>query len=154
MKSLSKLVVCLCGLYSLHVFSDVESAVSEQPVTAVIAISVGNFASQEGNLFVSVYADKESWLSENKVIKQRFVIAESISDGVIKTTIELPLGEYAFTVFHDENDNDKLDANFIGIPKEPGIISNNAKGSFGPPKYKDAKFELTAEGIQQNLQFK
>ena len=35
-----------------------------------------------------------------------------------------------------------MDTNFLGIPKEPIGISNNAKGFMGPPKYKDAKFEL------------
>ena len=46
--------------------------------------------------------------------------------------------------FYDKNGNGKLDTNFLGIPKEPTAMSNNAKGSFGPPKFKDAKFTLTA----------
>jgi uncharacterized protein (DUF2141 family) len=55
---------------------------------------------------------------------------------------ELPLGTYAVTVYHDVNDNQKLDTNWIGIPKEPVAVSNNAKGRLGPPKWKDATFEL------------
>ena len=43
---------------------------------------------------------------------------------------------------HDVNDNQKLDTNWIGIPKEPVAISNNARGRLGPPKWKDAMFEL------------
>jgi len=54
----------------------------------------------------------------------------------------VPLGTYAVTVYHDVNDNQKLDTNWIGIPKEPVAISNNAKGRLGPPKWKDASFEL------------
>ena len=120
--------------------------------TAVLKITVGNFASQDGNVFFNVYS-KDNWLSETKVAKQRYVIKEAIKDGVVTTSIELPVGEYAFSVFHDENANDKLDANWIGIPKEPGVLSNNAKASFGPPKYEDAKFQLTASGVEQQLLF-
>ena len=49
-------------------------------------------------------------------------------------------GEYAISVYHDENNNQNMDTNFLGIPKEGVGASNNAKGHFGPPEYKDAKF--------------
>ena len=48
-------------------------------------------------------------------------------------------------MFHDENANGKIDRNFVGIPKEGYGTSNDAKGFMGPPKYEDAKFELTAD---------
>jgi uncharacterized protein (DUF2141 family) len=51
-------------------------------------------------------------------------------------------GTYAISVFHDENSNDKLDTNVMGIPKERFACSNNAKGFMGPPKWDDAKFEV------------
>jgi uncharacterized protein (DUF2141 family) len=53
------------------------------------------------------------------------------------------LGTYAISAFHDENNDKKVNSNFIGIPKEGIGVSNNAKGSFGPPKFDDAKFEFT-----------
>ena len=49
-------------------------------------------------------------------------------------------GEYAVSVFHDENKNKIMDTNWMGIPKEGVSASNNARGHMGPPKYKDAKF--------------
>ena len=52
------------------------------------------------------------------------------------------LGEFAASVFLDKNKNGKLDTNAIGSPKEPWGVSQNAKAKrFGPPLYKDAKFE-------------
>lgn len=52
------------------------------------------------------------------------------------------LGEYAASVFLDLNLNGKLDTNAIGSPSEPWGVSQNAKAKrFGPPLYKDAKFE-------------
>ena len=58
---------------------------------------------------------------------------------------EIPEGEYAIAVFHDENTNGKLDTNFLGIPKEQYGFSNHAKGQMKPPKFEDAKFKLTNE---------
>mgnify|MGYP005997300017 FL=1 len=40
-----------------------------------------------------------------------------------------------------------MDTNFLGIPKEPIGMSNNAKGFMGPPKYKDAKFNVTKDVV-------
>lgn len=39
---------------------------------------------------------------------------------------------YAIQYFHDENANNILDKNFIGIPKEGCGFSNDAFGKFGP----------------------
>lgn len=50
-------------------------------------------------------------------------------------------GVYGISAFHDENSNDKLDTNLIGIPTEDWCTSRNAKGVFGPPSFSDAKFD-------------
>ena len=125
----------------------------EPTQSAILAIAVSNFKNEKGKLFISVYANKEDWLGENKVMTQDLVIGDAIVDGVIELQLELPIGEYALSVFHDKNSNDKLDANFIGIPKEPAVVSNNAPARFGPPKYKDAKFLLDSDGARQDLEF-
>ena len=53
-------------------------------------------------------------------------------------------GEYALLVYCDENNNDRIDKNFIGIPTEPLGFSNQYQPK-GPPSYKRAVFVL-AEG--------
>lgn len=51
------------------------------------------------------------------------------------------LGEYAASVFVDENRNGKLDTDAIGSPSEPWGVSKDAKAKrFGPPIFKEAKF--------------
>jgi uncharacterized protein (DUF2141 family) len=63
----------------------------------------------------------------------------------------VPYGTYAFTVYQDMNANRKLDTNFIGIPKEPVGVSKNARGRFGPPRWKDANFELNQPVVEMNV---
>lgn len=54
-------------------------------------------------------------------------------------------GKYAFKYFHDQNQNNELDTNWIGIPVEGFGFSNNAKGRFGPPSHEKMIFELNGE---------
>ena len=52
------------------------------------------------------------------------------------------LGEYAASVFLDTNGDGKLDTNAVGSAKEPWGVSHNIQSKrFGPPLYKDAKFD-------------
>jgi len=55
----------------------------------------------------------------------------------------VPKGVYGISAFHDENINGKLDTNFIGLPTEDYCASRDARGSFGPPSFSDAKFSYT-----------
>ena len=51
-------------------------------------------------------------------------------------------GEFAVSMFHDENANYTLDRNFLGVPKEGWGTSRDAKANFGPPSYSDARVML------------
>ena len=57
-------------------------------------------------------------------------------EGKIVVVFEnVPVGSYALSVIHDENENFELDSNFFGIPKEGFGFGNDAMGSFGPPSF-------------------
>ncbi len=43
-------------------------------------------------------------------------------------------------VYHDVNNNEELDKNFVGIPKEPYGFSG--KNGFGSPYFDRVKFQL------------
>ena len=66
--------------------------------------------------------------------------------------MNVPDGVYAVSVFHDENMNQKLDKNFMGVPKEGYGASNNPKKKLGPPNFSETKFQLN--GTQQSLEIK
>ena len=65
-----------------------------------------------------------------------------IKNGKASYTIkDILSGTHAITILHDENGNKKMDTNFLGIPKEGYVVSNNVRRSLiGPPKYEEAKF--------------
>lgn len=61
-------------------------------------------------------------------------------------------GVYAVSIFHDENRNQKLDKNLLGIPREGYGASNNPKKKMGPPNFEETKFQLS--GQAQSLEIK
>jgi len=60
-------------------------------------------------------------------------------------------GRYAVALWQDVDGDQKLDTNFLGIPREPVGSSNNAKGSFGPPKFRDAAFDYRPPFLKQTI---
>jgi len=63
----------------------------------------------------------------------------------IITIDNLPASKYAVRYIHDENSNDKLDTNWMGIPSEGYGFSNNAYGSFGPKSFDEWLFEVKSD---------
>jgi uncharacterized protein (DUF2141 family) len=108
-----------------------------------LTINISGLNSNKGSLLVAVYDQKEAFLKK-QLISNTVKIENKKS---IITFRNLPKGEYAVSFVHDKNDNKKMDTNFFGVPKEEYGCSNNAKGFMGPPKYDDAKFQLTADKI-------
>ena len=102
----------------------------------------------EAKLFVALYDSEINFLK--KTIQGTIV---TVNNGNATAVFEnLKPGIYAISSFLDKNNNGKLDTNFMHIPKEPTAMSNNAKGSFGPPKFKDAKFNV--QDVQTTIRIK
>lgn len=55
---------------------------------------------------------------------------------------DLPPGNYAVSVFHDENGDGTLTANPFGMPIEPYGFSRDTAGHMGPPSFSDASISL------------
>jgi uncharacterized protein (DUF2141 family) len=65
--------------------------------------------------------------------------------------VALPAGQYALSVFHDENLNEKLDKNLMGIPKEGYGASNNPGRKMRAPTFEEAHFSHQTD---QSLEIK
>ena len=69
-----------------------------------------------------------------------------ISD--LKCTVvfkDLESAQYAIRYIHDEDSNDEMDTNFLGIPKEGFGFSNDAMGKFGPKDFSEWLFDLQGD---------
>ena len=107
-------------------------SVNAQELTLVVDIT--NFKNDLGTANVSLQD------SNKRNVKQANVAIENNSAQA--TFTNLSDGKYAVKVFHDENNNEKLDRGLLGIPVEEWGASNNPKRGFGPPKFRSMLFEL------------
>ena len=114
---------------------------------ANLRVVATNVKSDKGRLFVWVYDKKDDWLSDRDRTQKSVVIAGNRVNDTVTVELLLPEGEYALSIFQDENDNGKLESNFIGLPKEPAGLSNNLRPKFGPPKFKNAAFAVTVGAL-------
>jgi len=106
--------------------------------TSELVIHITGFENSNGVAKVAIVNSKTNYNAETPFKGFNFTI---INNEVIKT-INLPFGEYAVKVYHDENGNNELDTRIFGIPIERYGFSNNARGTFGPPEYEDVLFKL------------
>jgi len=127
------------------------AVLSEADDGSMLRVELTGLQNAEGNLYIAVYNSDDTWLGDDTVLEQQVVIADSRDGELVSAELQLPPGEYALSIFYDSNDNGELDTNFIGIPKEPVALSNNARPRFGPPKYKDAVFTLGEEPLTQRI---
>lgn len=112
---------------------------------AQLNITFSDVESTKGKLVLSIYTSESSFKSKEALLKSTIPLN---GQKLEYKNQNLQPGYYMITVFHDLNDNNKFDRNFMGIPKEPYGVSNNAKEKFGPPKYENARFYYDGNSLK------
>lgn len=104
---------------------------------ARIEVELRNLQPVSGTVRVALY-------EESQFMKKPLRgFAKPVTDQqMILVFDNLPEGDYAISVYHDVNNNGRLDYNVLGIPREPVGFSNDARGRFGPPDFQSAKFNV------------
>ena len=103
-----------------------------------LIVKVEGLKSTTGNLVVGVYQSSPDFLK--KEFTSATIPVESRNQQF--TLSGMPGGSYAIAIYHDENEDGKLTANFMGLPKEGYAFSNNARGLVGPPDFNKAAIKL------------
>ena len=106
-----------------------------------LTIEVASFENTKGVLRVCITDKKDDFLKSCTFSKTVVV-----KDEVVSLKIEnMEKGNYAVSVYHDENNNDILETTgLFGIPIEPYGFSNNPSMIFGP-SYKKSVFKMTSD---------
>ena len=132
---LSFIIIILSGFF----LNQVRARESEKELLS-LKVHLKNIKSNKGKIYIAVFDSEENFMK--KLLEDIAVPVSSTGD--MQVELKLPVGEYAISIFHDTNDNGKLNTNFMGIPKEPYGFSNNPNTSFGPPNFKKTSFEISA----------
>jgi uncharacterized protein (DUF2141 family) len=123
------------------IFCGAALVAASQAGAADLTIHIDDVKAGGGPVMVAIYHSADAFLKAPVGNASR--AAGNAGAIVLK---DLPVGEYAFAVFHDANSNGKMDRNLFGIPTEDYAFSNNALGKMGPPSFAQARFTLPADG--------
>lgn len=108
--------------------------------SSTINVEISHIKNQKGSLVIGLYNIEETFPIKTEEYRSLILDANAtILKGQFKN---IPNGTYAIALFHDENSNEIMDKNFLGIPKEGYGFSNNVKAIFSAPSFDEAKFEL------------
>jgi len=113
------------------------------PNCGKLHIEITNLRNQQGHVLVSLFAEegKKGFPEEAAQAYRKAKVPIENLKAVVDFE-NLPYGTYAVAVMHDENDNGKMDKNFLGVPIEGFAFSNNVRPVFGAPSFQKAAFEL------------
>jgi uncharacterized protein (DUF2141 family) len=122
-------------LFSIALIS--QSEASAETVT----VRVTGFKGNVGKLDIMIWKEAAGFPTQpEKAVARKSVTVAAPQMEVSFTG--LPKGRYAVAAYQDLNSNGSLDRSLLGWPTEPVGASNGATGMVGPPKFKDAAFEL------------
>lgn len=107
-----------------------------------LTVTITDIREAQGSLMVAVVNSDAGWNNQEKPVAAQ-KIAAAKGEMTFKFA-NLPAGQYAVQVMHDQNDNDKLDSNFLGIPSEGYGFSNNPN-VMRRAHFDEARFEVGNE---------
>ncbi len=103
-------------------------------------LEIKNVNSNKGHIIVGMCATENEFLEKDVC---RYLFSMPAAKGTIVKNLKIVKGSYAIFVYHDENDNERLDTAMFGKPTEYYGFSNNKFGPYGTkPEYKDALIKI------------
>ena len=137
MKLYLHILIILNFLFLNLIFSQEETTkfyITELRGDISLEMEINNLESNKGPIYIRILDE-----NENPVIVGTSPVINYSSEISFDSIFP---GKYAIQFFHDENKNQKMDFNLIGIPKEKFGSSNDVKPILGPPKFEKMLFEI------------
>ncbi len=116
-----------------------------------LVINITGFESDNGVASIGIADSEENYENGDNFRGVHAPIKAKLSQFIVE---DIEFGNYVVKVYHDENNNGKLDKAMFGIPTEAYGFSNDARGKFGPPKYSEAVFQFNSSGQEIFIKIK
>ena len=121
-------------------------AAATPAVAAPLTVDLAGVRSAPGRLFVSVQT-REQFMQDRGSAGS---VTPAPKAGSHRFVYELPAGEYAVSVWHDDNDNGKFDASDKHVPLDGWALSNGDKLR-GEPTFDQVKTTVAAAPVGVSL---
>jgi uncharacterized protein (DUF2141 family) len=110
-----------------------------------VKVEITGIRSTQGKIRIGVYISSKRF-EEKKDSKIIQIEKLKLVNNKLFYTFYLEPGTYGLSLLDDENDNTKMDYNFIGLPKEGFGFSNYYHSGFTYPKFENFAFTVKPMG--------
>jgi uncharacterized protein (DUF2141 family) len=140
------------AILTLVVATLVSRIPAQTSTSATLTVRVIGARNAKGKIRVALFRSAEGFPGDaSKAFRLENAPIDSQTLSSQMVLADLPAGQYALSVFHDENLNEKLDKNLMGIPKEGYGASNNPGRKMRAPTFEEARFSHQTD---QSLEIK
>jgi len=130
----------IAGALTLLVPASAAPAPGEPPGTVTLKVRIQGLRNDRGQVAVALFASAAQFPHSEHAFRGELT---RIEGGRAEVSFRgLRPMTYAVAVLHDENQNGKMDFNFLGMPLEGYGFSRDASALFGPPSFESAAFRL------------
>jgi uncharacterized protein (DUF2141 family) len=118
---------------------------------STLTVEVKGLKNQQGQVCMALFNSSRGFPQDRE--NAYYTKCSSISDRPLELEIpDLPWGNYALGLFHDENGNSEIDTNFIGAPKEGFGFSNNPQMRTRPANFGEAMFVISSDNTKIGIE--
>jgi len=116
-----------------------------------IVVKIDGFKNNNGVVHICIFdtSGRKDFPCPNHVVASKKIIISDLRALAVFDSI--PYGQYAISMYHDEDGDGKLKTNILGMPVEGIGFSNNVRPKLGPPSFKDAAFILNSALLEMGL---
>lgn len=124
----------------------VSAAQDDTSEGATMSVGVTHVRNDEGHVRCALFTAARGWPSSVSDARATAVVRAHNGRATCRFEGVAP-GRYAVAVFHDEDDDTRLDKNAFGVPREGWGVSGGARGgAFSGPSFDDAAFTWDGTG--------
>ena len=152
MRNINKIKSLTILFISIYFFSSNLIFAQNKQKMGNLTVVISGIENDEGNIQIGLFNSEESYNGEKKKFKGAIIkINNKKAIWILK---DIPYGNYAIKAFHDENSDDKINTNFIGMPIEKYGFSNNPNILFGAPSFSKTKFLINTVNTKIEIKLK
>ncbi len=110
--------------------------------TVTITLTIDGLRNDSGFIMVALHNGESEFPAGEPYETQAVEAKKGAVEVIFK---DVPAGDYAIAVAHDENNNEQMDFNEYGMPLEGFGFSNEAQAETGPPEFDAAAFDASED---------
>lgn len=118
-----------------------------------LPVEVTNISAAKGTVRIALFSNASDFTNRSNPVVEKIIPLDGT--GSVRLQVPIPQdGRYALAVYHDLNDNNQLDVNAFGIPKEPYAFSKTPESKWAAPTFEDVAFsthQVPASGLKLTL---